>query len=355
VNILATELKHQLKKLSPVKTEQFIIGPHGVSAQDSDVWAVVESPLSGLGDPFSLNGKKFSQVLNRMSGQVTVDREDKKITIRSAKAKVDLEIANVKSQTIPDPPEKTMSFSCKEFKSAVSTAVSSASTNKSADFGGVIQVRTLPLGLEEESPSGYQVIGTDGNVLTVVLEMAAEPYETKFLLNFTAASVVQSLDEDIIFGETNTSLQFQSGGVRVFASKPNQTYPEFGKLLKEEPKILLSLKPGEWVSALHTIEPLIDTEIDSGGVTGKFKEGTVTWTAGGIGSLASDEATYEQISPDPIFDPKEFTLRINEKYLSGFLSKAGDSAILKLTDTNKPVQMESGNITVLVMLMKGSK
>lgn len=355
MNIQATELKQQLKKLSPVRTEQFIVGTNGISAQDSDVWVVVESPLSGLGEPFSLNGKKFSQVVNRMTGQIEIGREEKKITLKSAKAKVDLEITNVKKYSIPDPAENTIDFPAKEFKSAVSLAASSASTNKSADFGGVVLVQTLALGITDTTPSGYRVTGTDGNMLTVVSEKIGLPYEIKFLLNLTSASVLQSLDADIFFGETGTSLQFKSGGVSVFASKPTQKYPPFDSLFGVTPKIVLSLNPQEWMSALRTVEPLIDPSVDSGGVVGKFKDGSVTWTAGGVGSMASDEAPYEQTFPDPIFDSKEFTLRVNEKYLSSFLSKAGDSAVLKLTDTNKPIQMESGNVTVLMMPMKGSK
>ena len=48
MNITAAELKKNFKLLSPVRSETYQIGDYGISSQDSDIWVVVPSPLSGL-------------------------------------------------------------------------------------------------------------------------------------------------------------------------------------------------------------------------------------------------------------------------------------------------------------------
>jgi hypothetical protein len=59
------------------------------------------------------------------------------------------------------------------------------------------------------------------------------------------------------------------------------------------------------------------------------------------------------LEPDPIFEPREFDLRLTAKYLPGFLSKAGTEATLGITDG--PVRLESENVVVLTMPIGGKK
>ena len=351
MNIVATELRKSLKIFGPVKSESYQIGPHGISAQDSDVWIVEESPLSGLGDCFSINGKKLAQVTNRMSGQIEITREEKFLTLRSAKAKIDLEIQNTKPPKLPEFSEKFHTLDLSEFKKAIALSSASASPNKSAPFGGVVLLQSLPLGLEETSPSGYRSVGTNGNVLTVLTVSTPLEFEFKSLLNLSATAVVQIMDGTRVdFGESNSHVCLRSGGVTLFASKPSQVYPNFDGLLAIPPKLKFSFKSEEWLSALRTVEPLIDSSLDQGGITVQFREGVVQYSTVGVGSTATDEATYEQIEPDPLFEPVTVdNLRINASYLSGFLSKAGETATIGLVNQSKPVKLESGNMMTLVM------
>jgi len=356
--INASEIKRFLKPLSPVRSESYQIGEHGISAQDSDIWAVSESQLSGLGGCFSVNGKKLSQVVGRMSGQIEIVKEEKLLSLKSARAKIELEVQDIKPIKIPEAPAKTLELNADDFKKALSVAVASASPNKASAFGGVVLLQSLPMGLEEEAPRGYRIVGTDANMLTVAKVSGSGLFEFKITLNLPAASVVQIMDgSSILLGESNNHVWAKSGGIRVFASKPTQVYPNFDPLLAIQPKLKFGFKTQEWVSAIRTVETLIDEAVDQGGIDLHFAEGVVQYRNVGVGSTASDEAPYDQIEPDPLFDgPVTVSnLRVKAKYLSAFLAKAGEEATLGLVDKNKPVRLESGNVTTLIMPMLGKK
>jgi DNA polymerase III sliding clamp (beta) subunit (PCNA family) len=246
------------------------------------------------------------------------------------------------------------------FKKALAVATAVASPNKSAAFGGVVQVQSNPLGLEDTTPKGYRIVGTDGNVLTVAtVDNMAGFGEFKFLLNLAAASVVQLVDGETVFiGESDKQVWFKSGGTTVFASKPVQTYPNFDSILSVVPKLKFSFKPEEWLAALRTVEPLIDESVDRGAIALHLANNVVSFKSIGIGSTAADESEYEQVLPEP--DP--FTdlvsvvgLRVVSKYLSGFLSKSTGEAFLNLTDKDKPVKLESGNVMTLMMPLMSKK
>ena len=344
--IPATDLKHALKKLQPVKTDVFRFDAGTIVAQDSDAIVVVPGPK--FEGAFNTNSKKLSAIINRMSGQVEIAQQEKSIVLKSAKARVELEIQPVKPVTLPSFPTPSVEFKLSEFKKALALAVSSASTAKSAAFGGSVQLQSLPLGLEDATPPGYRIVGTDSIVLTVVTVLEPVPFDMKGLLNLTAASIVQIMDGDKLeIGESDTHLQIRSGTTTVYASKPVQAYPNFDVLLAKKPSTKVGFKSAEWLNALRTVEPLIDEEKDGGRVSLQFRENVVQFLNVGIGNTASDEASYEQLEPDDPFETKEFSLKLTAKYLSGFLSKAGSDATLGVTDL--PVRLESDNVVMLTM------
>ena len=344
--IPATDIKHALKKLQPIKTDVFRFDADTIVAQDSDAIVVVPGPK--FEGAFNTNSKKLSAIINRMSGQIEITQQEKSIVLKSAKARVELEIQPVKPVTLPSFPTPSVEFKLSEFKKALALAVSSASTAKSAAFGGSVQLQSLPLGLEDATPPGYRIVGTDSIVLTVVTVLEPIPFDMKGLLNLTAASIVQIMDGDKLeIGESDTHLQIRSGTTTVYASKPVQAYPNFDVLLAKKPSIKVGFKSAEWLNALRTVEPLIDEEKDGGRVSLQFRENVVQFLNVGIGNTASDEASYEQLEPDDPFETKEFSLKLTAKYLSGFLSKAGSDATLGVTDL--PVRLESDNVVMLTM------
>lgn len=343
MNIPAADLKRVLKKLSPVKTETYRFDVDGICAQDSDVLVVVDGPK--FGGTFNINGKKLSSVVSRMSGQINIEQSGNKLTLKSARAVVDLEIQPVKPVTLPESPKEGLSFEPAAFKKALAIAAASASPAKSAPFGGVVQIQSLL--------DGYRIVGTDSIVLAVA-NVPQQISEFKTLLNLTAASIVQIMDgTEITIGDTEKYLVIKSGDTTVYAAKPVQKYPDFDKLLAMPPTIKFKLNPPEWRSATRTVESLIDEEKDKGAISLQFRESVVQFKNTGVGSTALDEAPYEQLDPDPIFDPRELTLKLTAKYLSGFLSKAGSEATLGITE--KPIRLESDGVVVLTMPIGAKK
>ena len=359
MQILASEIKHVLKKLNPLKAETYQISEHGISAQDpSEVWVVLESSLSELSSlhpsrqAFSFSGKKFSQVVSRMSGELDITTEENKLIIKSYRAKVELETHAVADPAFPDSAEKFITLKLADLKWALTATVASASPKKSEAFGGVVLIQSLPLPLFREAndsgPSGYRVVGTDSMVLTVVKRDFPVPFEFKYPLNLTAAAVVQFMDEDTIeIGETTTHLVLKSGTDTVYAAKPTKPYPDFEKLISAKHPVSLQLSPEKWIPALRTVETLIDEEKDHGNIALHFKDGVVQFSTVGIGSTAQDEAEYEQMIPDPVFDPKDFSMKIKAKYLSGFLAKSGVTATISVTSSKVPIKYESGPVTAI--------
>lgn len=346
MNISAAELKHVLKKLGPVKTDSYQISSTGVSAQDSDALVIVECPFSGLEGTVNISGKKFTQIVNRMGGQISLEFTEKFLSLKSAKAKVDLEIQPVKPVPVPKLSEYSVSLALDQFKKATALSAASASSAKAAAFGNVVLFQNLPIGLEETISPGYRITGTDSVVLTTVTVESEIPLQFRVLINLTGVALVQLMEgETISVGDSDKFVILKSGNMTVYASKPYQQYPDFDKLLAKVPGVRISLKPEEWLAALRTIEPLIDETIDKGAIDLHFVDGVVKCSSIGVGSRASDEAPYEQLEPDPIFDPKEFDLKIVGKYLAGFLSRCGEEATLGTTDS--VVRLESGNVVVL--------
>ena len=345
----AAELKHQLKKLSGVKSEVFWVGEHGISAQDSDIWVVVESPLNGLDGPFSVSGKKLTQVVNRMGGKIEVSQTEKSLILKSNKALVELETQKIKKQVLPELPDKFLEFPASEFKKALAAAVSTASPAKSAAFGGCVQLQTIDVDLEEVMPFGYRILGSDGNVLTLVRKTAPMGFEMRALINLSAAATIRDLGGDVIkLGETNSHFLILAEGIKVFASKPVQQYPNFSSLLTVPSIVSVKLNPQDWLSALQTVEPLIDETVDKGAVSLLFRENVVELANVSTGSKAKDEAPYEQVDPDPVFDPKEIGLKLKAEYLSGFLKKAENPSWLRISEkADHPVRLESGDVTVI--------
>lgn len=355
MNIPAAELKALLKKLAPVRCEVFQIGAHGISALDSDVFLVQETPLSALGE-FTVAGKKLTQVVNRMSGVVSLTLEGNALTIKSAKAEIVLEAKPAKKQQLPPTPSKTLELNTADFKKQLSVAVASACPNKSAGFGGVVQFKSSPLGLEEDAPHGYRVVGTDSKVLTVVESRLPIPFEISALLNLTVASVVQLMEsETITYGETNVGPFLKSGNLTVFANRPDQVYPNIDPLLAAPATVVFQFKPEEWLAAFRTVEPVIEEHEGESKTALHFSEGVVQFSTSGTGATARDESGYEQSDPDPLLDPQEMTLVVIAEHLSGFLGKSAGEATLSFSQMDKPLVFECGGVKVLTFCRKGSK
>jgi len=355
--ISSTDLKRDLKKLSGVRAEQYVFGPHGVSAQDSDVWVVVASPLSELGS-FSLLGKKLTQVANRMSGQVEITRTEQSLVLKSAKARIELEVKDARPQAFPKANENGLTFTgdaAVKFKKSLALSAASVDSQKSKWCGDVVHFESLAMGIEDEFAPGYRLVGTDEKVLTVVSEPGGSFPQFSHLLSLAACGFVQIMENSITFREAGTCTLIQSPGLDVYASKPLKVYQPIERILAVTPVLKFYFKPEEWLAAYRTVEPLLEEDDGARPVTLHFSDGVVQFSTSGTGTNGLDESVYEQVEPDPLFDPQEITLVVNADHLSGFLSKVTGEATLAFTAMNKPLKYESGGLQTLTFLRKGSK
>lgn len=350
MNIPATELKQVLKRLSALKTEAYILSDT-IQAQDSDALVVAESHLK-FDEPFAVNGKKLTQVVNRMSGQVGLVREPNKLVVRSGRAKVELEIQKAKPAAIPEPPKHTMTLPLGEFKSALSVAGHSVDPARSAKHGNSVHLFSLPLPLDQDSPTGYvaEGAGLGARILTRVRVDRQVPREFNFALNLAAAGVVQLMDGDVVeVGETNNAVHLSANGVRIYATRPPYPYPDFTKAFPPKFPTIFQIETEGFTKALHTVEPMLD---ETQQIACKFHENIVQLQVISQTSTAEDSTEYEQVEPDPVFEPREMTLNLNAKHLSGFLGKAGEKFRVCVFSPTLPVKLESGNLTVLTMPVK---
>lgn len=343
----ASELKSALKKLGPVRSDTYFIGS-SISAQDSDAWVVVGVDL-GLGEPFNLNGKKLTSVVNRMSGDVDITRQDRKLILKSARATVELEILPTKVPALPPEPTDWLTLELDGFKKNLGLAATYASTKKAAQFGDVVQVRTTPLGFDQEVPVSYDCVATDGNSMAVLTNVAVLTKEFSYLLNLECAAVVQLMDfPRLTLAETETNLWIRSGDTTVICPKSAKSFPDYPRFVPAKSEFIVQLSAPEFVSALRTVETLIE-DTDKGAVALHFQDGVLSLGNIGVGSTARDQVSYEQLEPDPVFDPKDFQIKVAAKYLSSFLSKAPEFVTIGFSGSLKPIKIEYGNMTGVMM------
>src|SRR5260221_216283 len=84
MNIPIADLKALLKRVSPVKGENLVFDADGsVVVSDSDVTVKAYSPkiTEGLGAAISVNSRKFTSTVNRLSGNCDILRTDKRFTV----------------------------------------------------------------------------------------------------------------------------------------------------------------------------------------------------------------------------------------------------------------------------------
>ena len=88
MNIPASNLKSLVKKLSAVKAEQVVFGKSRFIASESDLTVVVQNGFPEDLSGFAVNLRKFSSVINRLSGDITLSLTGGGLSLTSAKTKI---------------------------------------------------------------------------------------------------------------------------------------------------------------------------------------------------------------------------------------------------------------------------
>ena len=337
MNIPANELKATLKKLSAVKTDFFLIDPGFITTLDSDVRVQVAAPWF-TGPSFSVLARKFTTAVNRMTGDIGFEQRERSVVLSAKKAKLEVEIQQCKPMKRPDIPDWTIILL--ELKTLLATASATMSKMKSQEFGDVIQL----IGKDELEPGTYslQAVGYDSLILTRHRRVSkGQDININVLVNSAAVTAIQLLDDCVHFADTETALVFRDDKTCIWAAKPAKTYPDYERYFPVKSNYQFQVDPVEAIAALRIVEPLESSEDSSIGL--HFVDGVLHLSSLG----ASDEIDYEQLTPDPIFEPIEFKTAINYKHLQGIVAKSSDKLVLSVTSPEGILRFDSGEITTL--------
>lgn len=345
MSIPAIELKSILKKLSNVKTEFFHIQDGCIRAQDSDVWVEIGAPVFTDQTPFTVE-RKFIQIVNRFSGNLEIERQESKLVLKSAKAKVEISIQPVKSSKRPELPFGYHTLPLAVVKEILGLAASTVSKMKSVEYGDVVQFKTGGFrSIEDDRPEFLQTIGFDSVIMTRVQKKVAVDTPFDALINSSAIQIVQLMDSDSVgFGETEAGVHFYTDRMMIIAAKPSKKYPDYEKHIPQNSPLQFSFDPIAATQSLKIVEPL---EEGDGGVGLHFADGVLQLFSVG----ASDEIEYEQLSPDAVFDPADFITRVNYKHLQGIVSRASDKLLLSASGSEGILRFDSGDVTTLTASM----
>jgi hypothetical protein len=353
----SSALKKAVKFLSLLKTEVHLFLPSSLAAQDPDVLVVVGGFAGIVEKPIAVNGKRLTATLNRMSGLVSISHEGNSLTIKGGTKTVVLETQTVRAPHVPNV-KTPFDLTLKPLIRALTLASSTAGTKRSQAFGNCVGLSAGNVPIEVGSvPGSYRVEGFDNHVLTRVTVPETFPLDLKMSLNLSAASAVRLLTGDtakLSFFGTGTAFSSEEDKVEIYATNPPYAYPETDKIFFKDAEALFKLDTALFSDSIRTVEPLVDTSLgDGSGVTCSFSGDVVSLFAVDSGSRAEDSSPYEQVYPDPIFDPKDVTVKLKLAHLASFLNKAGKDFLLRYIAPDKPVQLVSGDTQVLTMPMRG--
>lgn len=354
MNIPAADLKQIVKRLASSKAENLFLDTDAgrFIAQDPEITVVVQSDKVKSGEGvYSFNARKFTTVVNRMSGEIELGL-GKTLTLKSAKAKVEIELLNGKPPVV-GVPKPVINLPLPEIKGLLQYAMTAADTNKAAEFGGVIQLSTVVRGFEVEEVVGFKAAGTDGKRLGFAeVESPCSVAPFMYLIPLPAVAALEKLDGKILTAaQSESHFYFADGNTHIFARKLSKAFPNYGSVVPKTFKFVATVQTEELKAALRTVEPFVPDE-GARAITVHFLDGTLTVNAKS-GGTAQDELAYKQSTPDPIFDDVDFTTRMNFMHLSGFANTASGEIKIQCNEDKDPVLLESGNKKLMAAAVTG--
>jgi DNA polymerase III sliding clamp (beta) subunit (PCNA family) len=358
MQIQATELKSLIKRISPASAEMLIISDGGLVAAGSDLTiCAANEAFKGLG-LFQVNARKFSSVINRLSGQVDVQKMDNVLVIKSAKTKVEMETAAVKPRVFLAP-ETLHTLPLSAVRDLLKYVSMAADSNKAAFAGGVVAFETLTTGLfDEEKISAIEAMGTDGKRCAWSSTEFEGSAPFKYHITLPAVTAIQGLDGDTLqIGETDSFYYLKSNHTTIYANKLNKAFTNYKNILPKDFKFQATVDAAEFKQVLHVVEPMIQ-DVEQFAVVVHFLDGKLSVRTVGKGGTAQDEMEYQA---DPLADVSEFQTKLNHKILADFFSvvsgevtfNANPPVLNKGQVIPQPVILESGNRKIMIAPVAG--
>ena len=344
MKILSNQLKALLKKLGSARSENLYLDSRRMVAWDSDLLVLVNQGV--VDGPVTINLRKFSSVVSRLSGEIDLAVSDKGLSLKSARASVLLERVAAK------PPahqivKLSLSLPLATVKSLLSYAITSADPNKAVDGGGVVQISTLAKGIEDNTIVKLRSVGT--NTIRLALAEADTTQEQPFSLNIplAAAIAIQGLDGEILgVAETEKLFVFSAGDVEITAVKLAKPYPNYGAYIPKEFKYQFEIPAEAAKQALRVVEPLIEN--DENACVVHFLDNSMVVRSIGGGGSAEDALETVQVKPDPVFDAVDFRILLNHRYLADFFGAVTGSVTFEANGPDKPVILRVPGKTLLI-------
>lgn len=346
--IPSSELKSAIKKISAAKTDHVIWDfPSGkMTAASLDLVVQVVGIHDALSDKsVQVNSRKLSAAISRMSGDIDIT-VDKSLTLKSARATIQLEILPAKAPVVT--PVYTSQASLSVVRSLLQYSSIAADPDKASNFGGVVQLSTVTVGLEEPKVVGLRAIGTNAQRLQIVQEDLVGGPAFSYLVPLPAVAAILALDgENLEMGESEKQLFFRSGNVSITASKMIKTFPDCSRFVPKEFKYVFQAEAEALKSVLRTAELMVDASVQNA-VSVRFLDNALTIRSIGVNSSAEDSCEVTQVTPDPIFESVDFSALLSHKYLADFVNSVSGLTTISANAHNKPFVLEAGQYKMMV-------
>jgi len=300
-------------------------GTARLMAADSQVWLQGSMPVEGQADVL-LPGRLFCDLVSRLQGetlQLELVGTQAKVTAGGSQFLLNTAESEYFPE-LPEPDGHSLEISGSLLREGVRRVAACASSD---------QTRGVLCGVRLELESGVlELAATDGYTLArtrvdlPVVETAALTVPTEGMQD-----LVRLPGESVKLTFSQSYLLAEVPGYRLATRLLDGNYPTYRRLLPGpdfQPKTTVRLARKDLLAALSRVELVANNDKDR--LTLEINDGLVlSATAADLGSVT--ESVPAQVEGSPI------VVGINLRYLTRFLSVAGDSVEVWLTAPNQPL------------------
>ena len=337
MNILASDVKSALKKIGSAKSETLFVDTLAgrLVSHDAEIAVIVTSDKlkdPEFGEVFCINARKFTTVVNRMSGTVSLTG-GKSLKLESAKAKVEIELL---SNRLPpmSPPKETLKLPLQTVKALLDYAATGADTNKAAAHGGVVQLTSV-------SGGGFSAAATNGTRLAFESIPGEGSVPLSYLIPLPALEAIKKLEGDTLLAqETDKQFYFADATTSIYARKLVKKFPNYADFVPKNFTFSATLDARKFEEALRTVEPMVP-DTGAHALSLHFFEGNLKLSAD-AGGKAEDEVPYTQVFPDPIGGALEFKNKLNFVHLMDFVKVVSGDILFQVTEPKSPAVLSAG-------------
>jgi DNA polymerase III sliding clamp (beta) subunit (PCNA family) len=338
-------LKPLLKKLGCVKSDVIVLDTKlGILAAKETSLAVYikeESFIDPKGEVMFFPAQKFSSIINKLSGSITLHTTENGYSLLSNRTRVELQKPtytwkfNIPENYSPLAPTSVI-------KELISFAQIAYDPKQTMTYSGLV---SLKLDVDFFDNGYIEAVSTDGK--RIAMSRDGVDWSSKFslLLPASLGAVFPHLTGDIVhFADSEQSTAIRSGNIVAVAAKYTAKFPDISKMVSHASGKKVGFDAAELSAALDRVQPMLDNEKPWIKLT--FGNSIVIETVGGAGS-ARDEVECSGAVPEPIY--------FEHKFLADFISKSnGNVSYVGLSDPQRAVLI-NGNKTYVLAGMAWSK